>query len=306
MPRPVGGDGRVRAGAPDRRDPAPAGPPRPGGRVRGPGHPPPAPAGAGPGGAAVLRPRGPGRAHRARGAPPVGPGPDPRRLPARERQPAAGRARAARPPQHRHLPPEPGGGHHGPGSRPLPGPADGAGGARDPRGTGGAMTDFTDELTRRVLVCDGAMGTMLHASGISLDRPLPELNLSDPGLVRAIHDSYLAAGADVIQTNTFGASAVRLAVHGLGAQTAAINRAGARIARDAAEAAGRPVFVAGSVSPAVTVGQRGRVGADARAEAVREQVEALVEGGVDLLIFETFGYLGEMVEAVRAAAARCQ
>ena len=75
--------------------------------------------------------------------------------------------------------------------------------------------DFTQEITRRVLVCDGAMGTMLHASGISLDRPLPELNLSDPGLVRAIHDSYIAAGADVIQTNTFGASEVRLAVHGL-------------------------------------------------------------------------------------------
>jgi len=168
------------------------------------------------------------------------------------------------------------------------------------------MTDFVEALSERVLVCDGAMGTMLHASGISLDRPLPELNLSDPRLVRAIHDSYLAAGADVIQTNTFGASAVRLAVHGLGGQTAAINRAGARIARDAADAAGRPVFVAGSVSPAVTVGQRGRVGADARAEAVREQVEALVEGGVDLLIFETFGYLGEMVEAVRAAAARCR
>src|SRR5947209_2027491 len=158
--------------------------------------------------------------------------------------------------------------------------------------------DFTQEITRRVLVCDGAMGTMLHASGISLDRPLPELNLSEPGLVRAIHDSYLAAGADVIQTNTFGASALRLSVHGLGGLAAEINRAGARIAQEARAAAGRPVFVAGSDSPAVTVGQRGRVEPAARAEAVREQVEALVAGGVDLLIFETFGYLAEMVEAV--------
>ena len=166
------------------------------------------------------------------------------------------------------------------------------------------MSGFVEALADRVLVCDGAMGTMLHASGISLDRPLPELNLSEPGLVRAIHDSYLAAGADVVQTNTFGASAVRLAVHGLGELAADINRAGARIAREAAAAAGRPVFVAGSVSPAVTVGQRGRVGPADRAEAVRVQVEALVEGGVDLLVFETFGYLGEMVEAVRAASAR--
>src|SRR5262249_44707304 len=151
----------------------------------------------------------------------------------------------------------------------------------------------------------GAMGTMLHASGISLDRPLPELNLSDPGLVRAIHDSYLAAGADVIQTNTFGASSLRLAVHGLGELTREINLAGVSIALEARAAASRKVFVAGSVSPAVTVAQRGRVAAAARADAIREQVEALVEGGVDLLIFETFGYLTEMIEAVRVASALC-
>jgi methionine synthase I (cobalamin-dependent)/5,10-methylenetetrahydrofolate reductase len=167
------------------------------------------------------------------------------------------------------------------------------------------MTDFTEELTRRVLVCDGAMGTMLHASGIPLDRPLPELNLSDPGLVRAIHDSYLAAGADVIQTNTFGGSELRLAVHGLGDLAPEINLAGARIALEARAAATRPVFVAGSVGPAVTVAQRGRVDHGTRSDAIREQVAALVEGGVDLLIFETFGYLTELVEAVRAASTVC-
>jgi methionine synthase / methylenetetrahydrofolate reductase(NADPH) len=166
-------------------------------------------------------------------------------------------------------------------------------------------TDFTEELTRRVLVCDGAMGTMLHASGISLDRPLPELNLSDPGLVRAIHDSYIAAGADVIQTNTFGGSELRLAVHGLGDLAPEINLAGARIAHDARTAASRPVFVAGSVGPAVTVAQRGRLDHATRSDAIREQVAALVEGGVDLLIFETFGYLSELVEAVRAASTVC-
>jgi methionine synthase / methylenetetrahydrofolate reductase(NADPH) len=167
------------------------------------------------------------------------------------------------------------------------------------------MTGFVEALRERVLVCDGAMGTMLHASGIPLDRPLPELNLSEPGLVRAIHEGYLAAGADVIQTNTFGASALRLGVHGLAEQARQINLAGVHIALEARAAAGRPVFVAGSIAPAVTVGQRGRVEAAARAAAVREQVEALAEGGVDLLVFETFGYLAEMVEAVRTAAAVC-
>ncbi|HEY4024898.1 MAG TPA: bifunctional homocysteine S-methyltransferase/methylenetetrahydrofolate reductase [Candidatus Dormibacteraeota bacterium] len=167
------------------------------------------------------------------------------------------------------------------------------------------MTEFLDALSERVLICDGAMGTMLHASGISLDRPLPELNLSDPGLVRAIHDGYLAAGADVIQTNTFGAGPLRLAVHGLAEAARDINLAGARIALEARAAASRPVFVAGSVSTAVTAAQRGRVDPAARAGAIARQVEALVDGGVDLLIFETFGYLAEMVEAVRVAAGLC-
>lgn len=167
------------------------------------------------------------------------------------------------------------------------------------------MADFAAALEQRVLVCDGAMGTMLHASGIPLDRALPELNLSDPGLVRAIHDSYLAAGADVIQTNTFGASRLRLAPHGLQDLTRDINLAGARIALEARAAAGRPAFVAGSVSPAVTAAQRARADPEARAEAIREQVRALVEGGVELLVFETFGYLAEMLEAVRIAGAEC-
>jgi len=163
------------------------------------------------------------------------------------------------------------------------------------------VTDLIDALAARVLVGDGAMGTMLHASGISLDRALPELNLSDPGLVRAIHDGYLAAGSDIIQTNTFGASSLRLQTHGLADATRSMNLAGVRIALDAKAAAGRPVFVAGSISPAVTVSQRSRVDPDARAAAVREQVQALVDGGVDLLVFETFGYLVEMVEAVKVA-----
>jgi methionine synthase / methylenetetrahydrofolate reductase(NADPH) len=166
--------------------------------------------------------------------------------------------------------------------------------------------DLAALIERQVVVCDGAMGTMLHAAGISLDRSLPELNLSNPELVRAIHDSYLAAGADVIQTNTFAGSSLRLAAHGWGELARDINLAGARIALEARAAAARPVLVAGSISPAAAPGQRVLVDAAARVASVRQQVQALVEGGVDLLIFETFGYLAEMVEAVEVAAAVCR
>jgi methionine synthase / methylenetetrahydrofolate reductase(NADPH) len=155
----------------------------------------------------------------------------------------------------------------------------------------------------RVLVCDGAMGTMLHAAGAALDRSLPELNLSDPGLVATIHDSYLIAGADIIQANTFGANRLWLSDHGFPDKVTDINRAGVRLARAAADRSGRPVLVAGSVSPAVTAQQRRRVGAAERMEVLREQILALVaDGAADLLILETFGYLDELVEAVSVAA----
>src|SRR3984885_6401200 len=107
----------------------------------------------------------------------------------------------------------------------------------------------------RVLVCDRAMGTMLHAAGAALDRSLPELNLSDPGLVAPIHDRYLSAGADIIQANAFGANRLWLADHGFPDKVAEINRAGIAIARAAADRSGRPVLVAASVSPAVTAPQ---------------------------------------------------
>jgi methionine synthase I (cobalamin-dependent)/5,10-methylenetetrahydrofolate reductase len=163
------------------------------------------------------------------------------------------------------------------------------------------MTGFTDALGSRVLLCDGAMGTMLHAAGAALDRALPEVNLSNPRLVATIHESYLAAGADVIETNTFGANRLWLAEHGYPDKAAEINQAAVRIAREAAGRSGRRVFVAGAVSPAVTARQRRQVGAAERAEVIREQVEALAAAGVDLLILETFGYLDELAEAVAVA-----
>jgi len=165
--------------------------------------------------------------------------------------------------------------------------------------------------SQQILVCDGAMGTMLHAAGAALDRSLPELNLSDPGLVSTIHESYLSAGADIIQTNTFGANRLWLGDHGFPDQVEEINRAGVRIARAAQDQCEREVLVAGSVSPAVTASQRRRIGSAERTEVLREQIQALVapvrggnppgtprRPGVDLLILETFGYLDELVEAV--------
>src|SRR5215470_4963296 len=164
---------------------------------------------------------------------------------------------------------------------------------------------FTDVLGRRLIVCDGAMGTMLHAAGCALDRALPEVSLSDPKLVAAIHESYVSAGADVIQTNTFGANRLWLAGHGYPDQVEEINRAAAGIAQEMSERSGRGVFVAGSVSPAVTAWQRRQVGAAERQDVLAEQVAALAAAGVDLIILETFGYLNELAEAVAAASGVC-
>lgn len=167
------------------------------------------------------------------------------------------------------------------------------------------MSDFSTMLGQRVLVCDGAMGTMLHAAGNSLDRALPGLNLSDAELVSTIHGSYIEAGADMIQTNTFGANGLRLADHGFAGMVRDINVTGAQLARDARDAADRTVLVAGSVSPAASVSVRRRTGRAQRIETIQEQVEALAEGGVDVLLLETFGYLDELVEAVEVADEAC-
>jgi methionine synthase / methylenetetrahydrofolate reductase(NADPH) len=164
------------------------------------------------------------------------------------------------------------------------------------------MSDLMTMLGDRVLICDGAMGTMLHAAGNSLDRALSELNLSNPALVSTIHESYLSAGADIILTNTFGANRLRLAGQGYGELVREINVAGALLAAGARDTAARPAFVAGSVAPAVTASQRRRVARAQRVEALREQIAALAEGGVDVLVLETFGYLEELAEAVAVAA----
>ena len=159
--------------------------------------------------------------------------------------------------------------------------------------------EFREQLAERVLVADGAMGTMLYSRGVFINRCYDELNLSAPELVREVHQEYVKAGAEILETNTFGANRMRLSAHGLAEKLDAINQAGVRIAR---EAAGEQAFVAGSVGPlGVRIEPLGPTSfAEARG-AFREQIEALIEAGVDLVILETFAVLNELREAVLAA-----
>ena len=157
---------------------------------------------------------------------------------------------------------------------------------------------FLDALNERVLVCDGAMGTMLYGRGVFLNRCFDELNVSRPDLVAEVHQAYVRAGADVIETNTFGANRFKLVNFGLTDQLRVINIQGAKIAKHAAR---DKAWVAGSIGPlGVRIEPWGRTGVEEAEDAFREQAEALVEGGVDLFILETFRDLNELTAAIRA------
>lgn len=156
-------------------------------------------------------------------------------------------------------------------------------------------------LAERVVLCDGAMGTMLHAAGASLDWPVSELNLSRPDLVRSIHEAYLRAGADVVETNTFGANRYRLERHGLADRVTELNRAGVRLAQEARQVASSTALIAGSIGPVAPAGPSTGTQAEGRRGALRDQAGCLCEAGVDLLILETFGDLGSITEAIQAA-----
>ncbi|HTS08892.1 MAG TPA: bifunctional homocysteine S-methyltransferase/methylenetetrahydrofolate reductase [Candidatus Eisenbacteria bacterium] len=160
--------------------------------------------------------------------------------------------------------------------------------------------DFLARVKQSAVLCDGAMGTLLYAKGVFINRCYDELNLSQPDLIRGIHHDYLQAGAEIIETNTFGANSFRLARHSLADKVRDINFAGARLAREAAKSF--DVWVAGSVGPLGTrIEPLGKTSYQEARDSFRDQITALVEGGVDLIMLETFGYLEEIHQAMLAA-----
>jgi homocysteine S-methyltransferase len=170
------------------------------------------------------------------------------------------------------------------------------------------MSDFAEILAKRPLLADGAMGTVLYSRGVFINRCYDELNISDPALILSVHEEYLQAGAEILETNTFGANRFRLARHGLAGKLKEINEAGVRLAREAVEhlkdkQAGE-AYVAGSVGPlGVRLEPLGKTGLDEAREVFAEQIEILAAGGVNLLIIETMPALNEAQQALEAARA---
>jgi methionine synthase / methylenetetrahydrofolate reductase(NADPH) len=188
------------------------------------------------------------------------------------------------------------------------------------------MTRFAELFADRPVLADGAMGTLLYARGVALSRSIDELNLSEPNLILAAHEEYLQAGAELLETNTFGANRFRLARHGLAAKTAEINAAGVHLARQAADrlkekqapnlenGVGIAAWVGGAVGPlGVRLEPLGKTGLDEARAAFAEQIAALAgngaghsaaggaKRGVDLLIIETMPALNEAHQALAAA-----
>jgi methionine synthase I (cobalamin-dependent)/5,10-methylenetetrahydrofolate reductase len=157
-------------------------------------------------------------------------------------------------------------------------------------------SDFLKALSEGVLLADGATGTVLQERGVPVEGCIELANVEQPQLVRQLHEDYIQAGADLIQTNTFGANRFRLAAYALEGRVEELNRRGAEIAREAASAAGRRVFVAGDIGP---LGQEAPE-AEAR-EAFAQQMRALADAGVDLFLLQTFTSLAEATLAVRTA-----
>src|SRR4029077_6202 len=155
---------------------------------------------------------------------------------------------------------------------------------------------FFDRLaTGASILFDGGMGSQLYAQGVPYERSFDELNLLQPALVQSVHRAYIAAGAEVIETNTFAANRVRLAAYGLERRVRDINFRGVKVAREAREVSGEPVFLAGSVS---SIGQPlapiGTIEPEEALAIFSEQIEALLEAGVDVLVLETFSNLIEL------------
>jgi methionine synthase I (cobalamin-dependent)/5,10-methylenetetrahydrofolate reductase len=161
------------------------------------------------------------------------------------------------------------------------------------------MKDFRTTLQQQVIVFDGGMGTYLYEKGIFINTCFDELNITNGGLVAQVHREYIGAGADCIETNTFGANRFKLAPFGLEAKVHDINRLGAHLAKQAAR---DMAYVAGSVGPlGVQIEPLGRLSYDEAKDAFKEQIAGLLEGGSDILILETFGHIPELLQAVCAA-----
>ncbi len=151
------------------------------------------------------------------------------------------------------------------------------------------------------ILADGAMGTMLHSGGVSLGACFDELNLTSPKSVAEVHRAYVRAGAQIIETNTFGANRYKLSQHGLEDRVDEVNAAGVRLAQEVVASEGAEVLIAGSVGPlGVRLAPFGRVKAEEAFGAFREQIQALARSGVDLIMLETHSDLYEVEEAIRA------
>ncbi len=166
------------------------------------------------------------------------------------------------------------------------------------------MEDFRSLIdSNGIHVFDGAMGTMLYAKGVYINRCYDELNLTNPDLVRDIHAEYVRAGAEIIETNTFGASAHKLHQYALEGSVREINVSAARLAR---EAAGDDTYVAGAIGPlGLRIEPYGPTSYDEAKDAFKEQATALLEGSVDLFVLETFSDISEIQQAIRAVRELC-
>jgi homocysteine S-methyltransferase len=165
---------------------------------------------------------------------------------------------------------------------------------------------FAERLAARPLLLDGAMGTLLYSRGVPQRASLDELVLSRPELITAVHREYIAAGADIIETDTFSANRVRLAPLGLAERTVLLNRRAAQLAREAREVSGRDVLVAGSIGPVSSpLHGPSHLSERVAASSATEQLEGLLEGGIDLVIIETASDLAHLLAAVEATRRVC-